>query len=179
MKQNIDLFRFCEPEIGLNFHIKGPWQHGGFVHATNKQIYVRVPCDEYGKYPDGTIKNAHTAQKLFSEFVGTGVKFKAIDIEREALKCRDCQGSGLQQSSGYENTVCDWCMGTGVHFTPRMVRERWGISSVYVEMCKWLPNCQIEASAEEGKPFKIYFDGGDGFVAAIDSTALGIKGSIA
>lgn len=165
----IELKKFCETVFSGNFHLQTPWQHGGFIHATNKQIYIRVPCNEYGKYPDGTIKNAHTAQKLFSEFVGTGVKVKASDLAREPNKCRDCAGVGTLTEDGADHYTCDWCMGTGVHFTPMLVRERWGISSVYVEMCKWLPNCLIEADVKEGKAYKIYFDGGAGFVAPIDS----------
>lgn len=174
----IDLQKFCETVFGINFYLQSPWLHSGFAHATNKQIYIRVPCDVYGKYPDGTIKQAHTAQKLFSEFVGTGVKVKAADLERPAIKCRDCVGVGTLTDDGTDHYTCDWCMGTGVHYTPLLVRQRWGISSVYTEMCKWLPNCLIEADVTEGKPYKIYFDGGEGFVAAIDSTASGIKGAV-
>jgi hypothetical protein len=174
----IDLKKFCFPEMGLYWRLQTPWLHGGFAHATNKQIYVRVRCNEYGKYPDGTLKHAHTAQKLFSDFVGTGEKIKACDLAREQQTCRDCRGVGTTTEDGVDHHTCDWCMGTGVHFKPMLVRERWGIGSVYVEMCKWLPDCLIEADVEEGKPYKIYFDGGEGFVAAIDSTAPGHKGAI-
>lgn len=173
----IDLKKFCYPEVGLYWNLQKPWLHGGFAHATNKHIYIRVPCIKYGKYPDGTLKNAHTSQKLFSEFVGTGVRIKACNLIRETQACSECKGACTLpdwNGSGGQST-CDWCMGTGVHFTPMLVRKRWGISSVYVEMCKWLPNCLIEADVKEGKPYKIYFDGGEGFVAAIDTKAPGHK----
>lgn len=174
----IDLKRFCETVFGNRYPLQTPWLHGGFAHATNGHIYIRVPCDEYGKYPDGTIKNAFTAQKIFSDFIGTGIKIKASEFKRETQLCRDCAGVGTVTDDGLENFTCDWCMGTGVHFAPMMVRERYGISSVYVEMCKWLPNCTIEESTEDGKPYKICFDGGEGFVAPIDSKARGVKGVI-
>lgn len=195
----IDLQSFCERPEGMRYYLQAPFNHRGYLYASNGHILVRIPAPEHADTVSPH-KPAETSVKMFAELqVGSYAAIPPLQVPRLCRhckgaghyrqtycptckgqgeiyvrrrvynKCKPCEGLGQLASPDGDDQTCYACFGLG-RDSARTVVGDVGFQVNYLMMIKALPDHQFAPSLFE-KPAHFVFTGGEGLLMPMRATA--------
>ncbi len=194
MKQNIDLKKFCGPDV--NHQLREPFSEGAYTYATNGRFLIRVPripeitatrpdCVKLEKLVFGVSEKNYKPLLAYPEpkkercgiCKGSGRSTECEECEGEGLiewstscneyeaECKSCHGDGRVSGS---DELCPYCDGSGEIYGDRFcfvpVSKDRGLNIPLLEKLKTLEGLLLGELNKNDSLIPFSFNGGDGVV---------------